>query len=405
MMVEALKLAFADRERWIGDPRFVDVPTAALLSDDYIASRRSLIRPGEAWPEMPPAGDPTGGLAQDAPSQAAAAAGPVEAAHDTSYVCAIDSEGNVFSATPSDISFDTPVIPGTGLCVSSRGAQSWADPQHASSVAPGKRPRLTPNPALAIKDGAFVIPFGTPGGDVQIQAMLQTFVNIVTYGMNPQAAVEAPRFATMSFPNSFEPHEYHPNKLMLEARIPEAAGEALAAWGHGVDWWPEWAWPAGAMCVLVQDIARGTISGRCGPAAARLRSRLVAGGSDKGAALVTIVFEGCRVFDGVSAEPRENATVVVENGRIKEVADGAVRAPADAERVACAGRTLMPGLIDAHFHALLVEITFSRSKTCRHRCSTSTRGTVSRARSGGGSPRCATPAAPTSASRWRWSAA
>ena len=128
MMVEALKLAFADRERWIGDPRFVDVPTAALLSDDYIARRRALIRPGEAWPEMPPAGDPTGGLAQDATLQAAAAAGPVEAAHDTSYVCAIDSEGNVFSATPSDISFDTPVIPGTGLCVSSRGAQSWADP-------------------------------------------------------------------------------------------------------------------------------------------------------------------------------------------------------------------------------------------------------------------------------------
>ena len=72
---------------------------------------------------------------------------------------------------------------------------------------------------------------------------------------------------------------------------------------------------------------------------------------------MTIVFEGCRVFDGVSAEPRENATVVVEDGRIKEVADGAVRAPADAERVACAGRTLMPGLIDAHFHALLVELT------------------------------------------------
>ena len=176
------------------------------------------------------------------------------------------------------------MIPGTGLCVSSRGAQSWADPAHASSVAPGKRPRLTPNPALAIKDGAFVMPFGTPGGDVQIQAMLQTFVNIVTYGMNPQAAVEAPRFATMSFPNSFEPHEYYPNKLMLEARIPEAAGESLAAWGHGVDWWPEWAWPAGAMCVLVQDIARGTISGWRGPAAAGLRSRVVVGGSDKGAA-------------------------------------------------------------------------------------------------------------------------
>ena len=265
MMAEALKLAFADRERWIGDPRFVDVPTAALLSDDYTARRRALIRPGEAWPEMPPAGDPAQGLAAVARSQVAASTGPVEAAHDTSYVCTIDAEGNVFSATPSDISFDSPVIPGTGLCASSRGAQSWADPAHTSSVAPGKRPRLTPNPALAIKDGALVMPLGTPGGDVQIQAMLQTLVNIVIYGMNPQAAVEAPRFATMSFPNSFEPHEYHPNKLMLEGRIPQASGDTLAAWGHGVEWWPEWAWPAGAMCVLVQDIARGTLSAGADP--------------------------------------------------------------------------------------------------------------------------------------------
>ncbi len=264
-MAEALKLAFADRERWIGDPRFVDVPMAALLSDEYTEQRRALIRPGEAWPEMPPAGDPAQGLATAACAEAAASAGPAEPAHDTSYVCTIDADGNVFSATPSDISFDSPVIPGTGLCASSRGAQSWADPAHTSSVAPGKRPRLTPNPALAIKEGAFVMPFGTPGGDVQIQAMLQTFVNIVAYGMNPQAAVEAPRFATMSFPNSFEPHEYHPNKLVLEARIPEAAGETLAAWGHGVEWWPEWAWPAGAMCVLVQDLARGTISGGADP--------------------------------------------------------------------------------------------------------------------------------------------
>lgn len=264
MMAEALKLAFADRERWIGDPRFVDVPTAALLSDAYIARRRALIRPGEAWPEMPPAGDPHEG-AEGPRAPPEAAAGPAEAAHDTSYVCAIDAEGNVFSATPSDISFDSPVIPGTGLCASSRGAQSWADPAHASSVAPGKRPRLTPNPALAIREGAFVMPFGTPGGDVQIQAMLQTFVNIVTYGMNPQAAVEAPRFATMSFPNSFEPHDYHPNRLMLEARIPEAAGAALARWGHEVEWWPEWAWPAGAMCVLVQDLERGIISAGADP--------------------------------------------------------------------------------------------------------------------------------------------
>ena len=284
MMVEALKLAFADRERWIGDPRFVDVPTAALLSDDYIASRRSShpARRGLA-------GDAAGGRPHGRPCAGrrfagcrGGGAGRGRARHllrlrhrQRGQRLLGDAERYLLrhAGDPRH----------RALRLLARRA-ILGRPAHASSVAPGKRPRLTPNPALAIKDGAFVIPFGTPGGDVQIQAMLQTFVNIVTYGMNPQAAVEAPRFATMSFPNSFEPHEYHPNKLMLEARIPEAAGEALAAWGHGVDWWPEWAWPAGAMCVLVQDIARGTISGRRGPAAARLRARVVAGGSDKGAA-------------------------------------------------------------------------------------------------------------------------
>ena len=266
-MVEALKLAFADRERWYGDPRFVDVPVRALLSDDYTRRRRALIRPGEAWPGLPPAGAPAGGAAaEDAPPEAAAGAPPAGApAHDTSYVCVIDEAGNAFSATPSDVSFDTPVIPGTGLCPSSRGSQSWADPAHPSSVAPGKRPRLTPNPALAIRDGAFLMPFGTPGGDVQIQAMVQAFLNVTVFGMNPQAAVEAPRCATHSFPNSFEPHDYHPGRLLLEARIPASVGEALAGWGHGVEWWPEWAWPAGAMCLLVKDLARGTIAAGADP--------------------------------------------------------------------------------------------------------------------------------------------
>ena len=176
------------------------------------------------------------------------------------------------------------MIPGTGLCVSSRGAQSWADPQHASSVAPGKRPRLTPNPALAIKDGAFVMPFGTPGGDVQIQAMLQTFVNIVTYGMNPQAAVEAPRFATMSFPNSFEPHEYSPQQAdaggahsrgrRRVARRVGARGRLVA--GVGL---------AGGRDVRARPGYRaGYDFRRRGPAAAGLRARVVVGGSDKGAA-------------------------------------------------------------------------------------------------------------------------
>ena len=168
-------------------------------------------------------------------------------------MCVTDRHGNVFSATPSDTSYDTPVVPGTGLCPSSRGSQSWVDPDHAASVVPGKRPRLTPNPAIAIREGEFIMPFGTPGGDVQVQAMLQCFLNVVQWGMNPQQAVEAPRFATYSFPGSFEPHDYYPGRLNLEARIPRETGDALAALGHKIEWWPEWIFRAGGVCGVQID--------------------------------------------------------------------------------------------------------------------------------------------------------
>ncbi len=265
-IVEALKLAFADREHWYGDPRVINVPMKALLSDDYSALRRTLIRPDEAWPDLPPAGDPVQEVAA-LPSVAADNASAAEpgAALDTSYVCAIDAAGNVFSATPSDTSFDMPVVPGTGLCPSSRGSQSWADPAHASSVAPGKRPRLTPNPALAIGRDGTLMPFGTPGGDVQTQAMLQVFLNIVVHGMNPQAAVEAPRVATMSFPNSFEPHAHYPGRLQLEGRIAAETGDALAARGHDIAWWPDWSWAAGAMCAIVRHPKTGVLEGAADP--------------------------------------------------------------------------------------------------------------------------------------------
>jgi gamma-glutamyltranspeptidase/glutathione hydrolase len=199
--------------------------------------------------------------------EGAAAPAPDEpaAARDTSYIAVIDRHGNAFSATPSDVSYDTPVIPGTGLCPSSRGSQSWADPEHASGVAPGKRPRLTPNPALAIHEGHFIMPFGTPGSDVQCQAMLQAFLNIVLFGMNPQAAVEAPRFATYDFPSSFEPHTTYPGRLNLEGRFPEATGRALAARGHDIHAWPDWTYLAGAVCMVYQDLERGTLAGAADP--------------------------------------------------------------------------------------------------------------------------------------------
>ena len=109
------------------------------------------------------------------------------------------------------------------------------------------------------------MPFGTPGGDVQTQAMLQVFFNIVVFGMEPQDAVEAPRCASYSFPSSFEPHEYHAGLLNLEARIDPAAGDELKAWGHRVQWWPDWTWLAGSVCTIVADRRRGLLKGAADP--------------------------------------------------------------------------------------------------------------------------------------------
>ncbi len=264
-LTETLKLVFADREQYIGDPAFVDVPLQGLLSERYAKARNALIDPARAVPGMPPAGNPNSGaaLTQHTGTQAGGhssidphATEPRDlSSPDTSYVCVIDAMGNVFSATPSDTSCDTEVIPGTGLCPSSRGSQSRVITGHAASVAAGKRPRLTPNPALATRKGETLMAFGTPGGDVQIQAMLQVFLNIVQFGMDVQCAIEAPRFATYSYISSFAPNDYHADLLMLEKRIDPGTGADLKRLGQRVDWWPEWTWKAGGVCAIVRDPA------------------------------------------------------------------------------------------------------------------------------------------------------
>jgi gamma-glutamyltranspeptidase/glutathione hydrolase len=267
-ITEAVKLAFADREAYFGDPRMVDVPVNELLSRDYAQERRKMIRPDRAWPEMPPPGDPRRLAAQRAPRPGAAAVPErafVAPELDTSHVCVIDRHGNVFAATPSDGSYNAPVIPELGIIPSPRGSQSWGNPDHPSGVAPGKRPRLTPSPAIAVAPGKMKMPFGTPGGDVQTQAMLQVFLNIHLFGMEVQEAVETPRIASYSFPSSFEPHAYHPGLLSLESRIDKAVGAELARLGHEIAWWPDWTWLAGAVCAVVADAETGVLKGGADP--------------------------------------------------------------------------------------------------------------------------------------------
>jgi gamma-glutamyltranspeptidase/glutathione hydrolase len=261
VVTEALKLAFADRHNYFGDPRFVKVPINGLMSDKYAAWRRSLISAEKAWAGMPPAGDPRTLTEIEnrwmPQPQSDEAPGP----GDTSYLCVIDKDGNAMSCTPSDGSNKTPIVPGVGILCSGRGTQSWGDPTHPSSVAPGKRPRLTPSPALALKGGKAYMPFGTPGGDVQPQAMLQVFLNVNVFGMSPQAAIDAPRFANYSYPGSFEPHPYYPGRLYIESRVDAATCDELAGRGHKTYEWPESTWLAGAVCTIVADHKSGVLHG------------------------------------------------------------------------------------------------------------------------------------------------
>jgi gamma-glutamyltranspeptidase/glutathione hydrolase len=258
-IVECVNLAMADREHFFGDPAFVNVPIDHLLNPATIARRAAAVRDDRAFGQMP--------APLDLPNTRFAATDAdlpkVEA--DTSYCCVVDRWGNAFSATPSDGSGNVPVVPGLGITPSGRGSQSRPDPRHPAGVAPGKRPRLTPNPAMLLTEAGGVMPFGTPGGDVQTQAMLQVLLNIMHFGMDPQTAIKAPRVASYSFPSSFAPFEYFPGRLAVEARIDQATRDELAARGHEIRDWPEWTWLAGSVEAILTDPATGMMGAGADP--------------------------------------------------------------------------------------------------------------------------------------------
>ena len=262
-IAETLKLTFADREGYLGDPDFVDVPVDTLTGPSYTAERSKAIDPRRASPGLPRPGRIAGHEPYVPP--AAACEAPLKPPADTSIVCVIDGEGNALCSTPSDTSWDTPVVPGTGLAVSSRGAQSWAVRGHPSCLAPGKRPRLTPNPCLALSPGRWIMPFGTPGGDTQIQANLQTLLGHLAFGLGLQDAVEAPRLVTHSHPDSFAPHAARPGLVTLEGRIDDATGDALAARGHRVERLDDWSHWTGGVCAVRKDLETAEIEGAADP--------------------------------------------------------------------------------------------------------------------------------------------
>ncbi|MEE9149222.1 MAG: gamma-glutamyltransferase, partial [Candidatus Tectomicrobia bacterium] len=183
----------------------------------------------------------------------------------TSYFGVIDQDGNMFSCTPSEGAKSGPIIPGTGLALSLRGSQSKVTPGHPAALGPHKRPRLTPAPALVLRDGQPVMVLGGYGGDHIPQGTLQVFLNLVEFGRDPQEAVEEPRCYTYNFPNSGFPYNYFPGVMRTEGRISPEAREGLRQRGHTVEELPDW-WEGSCLYgVITRNPQTGVLQGGADP--------------------------------------------------------------------------------------------------------------------------------------------
>jgi gamma-glutamyltranspeptidase / glutathione hydrolase len=266
-IAEAIKLAFADRDRYYADPDFADVPAAALLSPAYAAARRSLIDPRAASHEARP-GDPVAGRAL-APRPSVApdsTAGPVAEPGDTTAIEIVDREGNLFSATPSSgwLLGGAFVAGDTGVPMSNRMQAFRLEPDSPNVLAGGKRPRTTLTPTVVLKDGEPFLAVGTPGGDSQDQQILLVLLNIIDFGMDVQAAIEAPRFNSLHPESSFGDHRAQLGVLEVEVTLPPATIAELEARGHILRRRPAYGISTGVVAAGV-DPATGRLRGGADP--------------------------------------------------------------------------------------------------------------------------------------------
>jgi len=260
IVLEAIKLAFADREQYYGDPDQIAVPMEALLSDDYGAARAKLIenrsnaeiRPGDPLRSaaLLPAGERLGGAAWGA---------------GTVHVDAMDTEGFTAAFTPSGGWIrSSEVIPALGFPLSMRLSNCYLEPaHHPNVVAPFKRPRTTISPSLAMKDGKPWMAFGSMGGDQQDQWQLQFLLNRIVFGMSLQEAIEAPKFSSEHFPGFFAPHDFFLNRVRLEPGIGTSVFEELRDRGHDLDIAP--AWSEGFLCAAERNLESGVLEAGCDP--------------------------------------------------------------------------------------------------------------------------------------------
>ncbi len=252
-VVECAKLAYADREAWYGDPKFVDVPLNVLLSVGYNDARRSLVgaeasmelRRGEIEGVVPWVDREAASRAGMLPGAAGAGEPTVSRlgviGADTCHIDAIDRWGNMVSATPSGGWLQSsPVIPELGFPMGTRGQMFWLRPGLPNSLAPGKRPRTTLSPGFALRNGKPWMAFGTPGGEQQDQWQTIMFLRMVHHALNIQEAIDAPAFHLEHWPSSFWPRVARPGKLVLEGRYEDAVLSELVRRGHGAEKGGEW---------------------------------------------------------------------------------------------------------------------------------------------------------------------
>ena len=234
-LVEALKLAYADRDAWYADPRYAP-PPAELLSKKYAASRRKtiaperssrLFRPGKFGAGEPPHPSNFPGRLRPLPDALAS--------KDTTCINVATPDGMMFSATPSGAWMPSVIAGSTGIPLTQRAQSFLIVEGHPNAAAPGKRPRITLTPTLVTRRGKPFMALSTPGGDQQEQALLQVLLAAALFYFNPQAAVEAPRFQTKHLVASFDDHAMEPNKLLLDERMPNVVVERLAAFGHDIE--------------------------------------------------------------------------------------------------------------------------------------------------------------------------
>lgn len=266
-LVEALKLAYADRDTYYGDPKFVKIPADTLLSMKYADERRKLIGPNASLDFRP---GKIGSHPPVHPSMSEVTHFKIDdmlMARDTTCVDAMDKSGIMFSATPSGAWLPSVIAGDTGIPLTERAQSFLLVPGHPNELAGGKRPRVTLSPTIVTKDGQPSMAFSTPGGDNQEQSLIQVFLDVVEFGMNAEQAIEAPRIQTRHLVSSFDNHAMNPGDLLLDERINPTVMAELMKREHRVGTRARFA--SGAAPVLIRITPGGVFEAGADPWAFR----------------------------------------------------------------------------------------------------------------------------------------